>query len=55
LNRRCPSPTAALLDVRKQLTVLRCQLSRLDRIADLLDLLPPDLTFDLEPGADGVP
>jgi hypothetical protein len=41
-------PVANRLDVRKQLTVLRRQLSRLARIDDLLDLLPPDLTFDLE-------
>jgi len=48
-------PTAALLDVRKQLTVLRRQLSRLERIATLLDMLPPDLTFDLDVDGDGVP
>lgn len=48
-------PTAALLDVRKQLTVLRRQLSRLARIDDLLDLLPPGLTFDLDPDRDGIP
>ena len=48
-------PAATSLDVRKQLTVLRRQLSRMDRIADLLDLLPPDLTFDLDPNQDGVP
>jgi len=48
-------PVAVSLDVRKQLTVLRRQLSRMARIADLLDLLPPDLTFDLDPDRDGVP
>jgi|SRR5580658_888287 hypothetical protein len=48
-------PTAALLDVRKQLTVLHRQLSRLDRIEALLDVLPPALTFDLELDSDGVP
>ncbi|HLI39916.1 MAG TPA: hypothetical protein VKV80_21660 [Streptosporangiaceae bacterium] len=48
-------PAAASLDVRKQLTVLRRQLSRLERIENLLELLPPDLTFDLEPGEDGTP
>ncbi len=48
-------PTAASLDVRKQLTVLRRQLSRLARIDDLLVLLPPGLTFDLDPDRDGVP
>ncbi len=49
------APTAALLDVRKQLTVLRRQLSRLERIDSLLDLLPFDLTLDLEPDAAGMP
>ena len=48
-------PTAALLDVRKQVTVLRRQLSRLERIESLLDVLPPELTFSLEVDADGVP
>lgn len=48
-------PVAVSLDVRKQLTVLRRQLSRLDRIDDLLDLLPADLTFDLDPDDQGVP
>ncbi len=48
-------PTAALLDVRKQLTVLRRQLCRLDRIESLLDVLPAELTFDLDVDADGVP
>ena len=48
-------PVAASLDVRKQLTVLRRQLSRLDRIDDLLGLLPADLTFDLDPDDPAVP
>jgi hypothetical protein len=48
-------PVVTSLDVRKQLTVLRRQLARLDRIDDLLDLLPDDLTFDLDPAEDGVP
>jgi hypothetical protein len=48
-------PVAATLDVRKQLTVLRRQLSRMDRVDDLLGLLPPDLTFDLDPDGNGVP
>src|SRR5205823_14530638 len=48
-------PTAAALDVRKQLTVLRRQLARLQRIDDLLDLLPAGLTFDLEAGPAGTP
>ena len=49
------APTAALLDVRKQLTVLRRQLARLASIESLLDVLPADLTFDLALDADGVP
>jgi hypothetical protein len=49
------APTAALLDVRKQITVLRRQLDRLARIETLLDVLPLTLTFDLEPDADGIP
>jgi hypothetical protein len=48
-------PTAAALDVRKQLTVLRRQLERLQRIDSLLDVLPAALTFDLDPGPDGTP
>ena len=48
-------PVATSLDVRKQLTVLRRQLARIARIDDLLDLLPNDLTFDLDPDGDGVP
>lgn len=56
----CPAdfsnrPTAASLDVRKELTVLRRQLSRIARIDDLLDLLPPGMTLDLDPDAHGVP
>lgn len=48
-------PVATSLDVRKQLTVLRRQLSRMERIDDLLDLLPAGLTFDLDPNSNGVP
>jgi len=48
-------PVAAKLDVRKQLAVLCRQLSRLARIDDLLGLLPPGLTFDLDPDDAGVP
>ena len=48
-------PVATSLDVRKQLTVLRRRLARMDRIDDLLDLLPPGLTFDLDPDGNGVP
>jgi hypothetical protein len=48
-------PTAASLDVRKQLSVLDRQLSRLERIEDLLGLFPVDLTFDLDPSPRGQP
>lgn len=48
-------PTAALVDIRKQLTVLKRQLSRLARIENLVAELPPELTFDLDPDATGVP
>lgn len=48
-------PVLARLDVRKQLTVLRRQLARLARIDDLLELLPPGLTLDLDPDDHGVP
>ena len=47
-------PTAARLDVRKQLTVLRRQLSRLTLIAYLVEAMP-DVTLDLEPDDTGVP
>lgn len=47
-------PTAALVDVRKQVSVLARQLSRLARVGDLVATLPPDLTFDLG-GAAGIP
>jgi hypothetical protein len=53
----CPAdfgfhPTAVVLDVRKQLSTLRRQLSRLASVTDLIDALPAGLTFDLalEPG-----
>ena len=49
------APTATVLDARKQLTVLRRQLSRLERIDSLIELLPPGLTLDLRVEEDGVP
>lgn len=48
-------PTAARVDIRKQLTVLKRQLSRLARIEKLVAELPPELTFDLDLDAAGVP
>jgi hypothetical protein len=46
-------PAGAALDVRRQLTVLRRQLDRLERIDSLLESLPPELTFDLARDAGG--
>ncbi|MBT8225022.1 MAG: hypothetical protein KJO75_05925 [Dactylosporangium sp.] len=40
-------PVATLIDVRKQLAVLRRQLARMTRFETLLARLPADLTFDL--------
>jgi hypothetical protein len=45
--------TAAFLDVRKQVAVLRRQLARIARVATQLEGLPAGLTFDLQPGPDG--
>lgn len=47
--------TAAFLDVRKQVAILRRQLARIARVGTLLEALPPGLTFDPEPGPDGSP
>jgi hypothetical protein len=47
--------TAAFLDVRKQVAILRRQLARISRVGTLLEGLPPGLTFELEPGPDGSP
>ncbi|MGX6602062.1 hypothetical protein ACWKSP_08010 [Micromonosporaceae bacterium Da 78-11] len=40
-------PVAVVLDVRKQLSTLRRQLSRLESVADLIDALPAAVSFDL--------
>ena len=48
-------PVAAKLDVRKQLTVLRRQLARLERIDSLLESLPADITFDVARDVAGNP
>ncbi|HEU4348749.1 MAG TPA: hypothetical protein VFR35_13300 [Actinoplanes sp.] len=40
-------PTAVALDVRKQLSTLTRQLTRLESVAGIIAALPPDLTFDL--------
>lgn len=41
------NPTAVRHDIRNELTSLRLQLERLNRIADLVDDLPDDVTFDV--------
>ncbi|MFI0941346.1 hypothetical protein [Streptomyces sp. NPDC021020] len=41
-------PTAAFVDARKQVATLTRQLSRLERVGDLVALLPEGLTFDLD-------
>ncbi|WP_246033622.1 hypothetical protein [Streptomyces hundungensis] len=41
-------PTASVIDVRKQLSVTRRQLTRLARIEEIADALPPGTTFDLD-------
>ena len=48
-------PIATSVDVRRQLTVIKRQLSRIARIEDLLDSCPADLTFDLDPDETGIP
>jgi len=40
-------PVAVLLDVRKQLATLRRQLARLASVAELIEALPPGLSFDV--------
>jgi hypothetical protein len=41
------TPVAVVLDVRKQLSTLRRQLSRLAAVSSLIDALPPDVSFDV--------
>lgn len=47
--------TATLIDARKQIDVVRRQLSRMARIDALLNALPPGITFDLGLDADDTP
>jgi hypothetical protein len=49
------TPVAATLDVRKQIAVLQRQLSRIAAIDDLLEQVPPDVTFSLETDDKGKP
>lgn len=49
------TPTAALVDVRRQLAAVRRQLDRLPRIGTLLDGLDAGLSFDLSTDEDGEP
>jgi hypothetical protein len=46
-------PTAAFVDARKQVATLTRQLARIERIGDLVDLLPDGLTLDLDLDASG--
>ncbi|WP_432140805.1 hypothetical protein [Streptomyces sp. bgisy084] len=46
-------PTAAAVDVRKQLATTRRQLSRLTRVDEIAAALPPETTFDLRLADDG--
>ncbi|WP_327092885.1 hypothetical protein OIE66_20250 [Nonomuraea sp. NBC_01738] len=48
-------PVATLVDIRRQLAVLRRQLSRMTAVDRLMEALPEGLSFDLEPGDDGLP
>ena len=48
-------PVATLVDVRRQLAVLRRQLTRMTGLDGLLAGLPPGLTFDLRPDEAGLP
>ncbi|MDE1674975.1 hypothetical protein [Nocardia gipuzkoensis] len=48
-------PTGAKIDARKQVRNLARQLTRIDKITDLVDQLPEGLTFDLAIGSDGKP
>jgi hypothetical protein len=41
------SPVAVVIDVRKQLSTLRRQLSRLESVSSLIDALPAGVSFDL--------
>lgn len=48
------TPTATLVDVRRQLAAVRRQLDRLPRIGELLETLDAGITFDLSKDTDGV-
>ncbi|MCP2310236.1 hypothetical protein [Kitasatospora paracochleata] len=48
-------PTAAPVDVRRELATTRRQLARLTRVEELLAALPPGTTFDLEADDSGAP
>ncbi|NMO50869.1 hypothetical protein HH310_06635 [Actinoplanes sp. TBRC 11911] len=41
------NPVAVVIDVRKQLSTLRRQLSRLESVSALIDALPPGVSFDV--------
>lgn len=49
------TPTATQVDARKQIATIRRQLRRMRRVEELLEPLPPGLTFDLAPDECGRP
>ncbi|MFF7636689.1 hypothetical protein ACFZB9_26600 [Kitasatospora sp. NPDC008050] len=49
------TPVAAAIDVRRELATTRRQLARMTRIEELLDTLPPGISFDLAPDDAGRP
>jgi hypothetical protein len=48
-------PTAAAIDVRRELATTQRQLARMTRIEELLEALPPGTSFDLAPDLAGQP
>jgi hypothetical protein len=48
-------PTAGIRDVRKELTVIRRQLARMDQIGEILRAVPEEVTFDLALDRHGQP
>ncbi|EWC64450.1 secreted protein [Actinokineospora spheciospongiae] len=48
-------PTGAVVDARKQVATLTRQLARIERIGELVGLLPDVVTFDLDPDDAGRP
>ena len=49
------APTAGFVDARKQVSTLKRQLARIEKIGTILEQVPEDVTFDLAADADGAP